>query len=134
MLVFGALHFRPEAMGTFAGVGALDPAGVDFAIKTLRATWRYIDITAERAHATLQALPAQLEAVDALLAAGAIGGESPTAADLQIGSSLRVLAQIGDVRPLLEGRPAAAAVTAWFDRGSGDIPAGAFPAGWTPTA
>ena len=134
VLVFGALHFRPESMGTFAGLGALDPAGVDFAIKTLRATWRYIEITAERVHATLQALPAQLDAVDALLAAGAIGGESPTAADFQIGSSLRVLAQIGDIRPLLEGRPGAAVATAWFDRGSGDIPAGAFPAGWTPIA
>jgi len=132
VLVFGALHFRPESMGTFAGVGPLDPAGVDFAIKTLRATWRYIGITAERVHATLQALPAQLDAVDALLAAGAAGGDSPTAIDFQLGSSLRVLAQIGDVRPLLEARPAVALAPAWFDRGSGDIPAGAFPPGWVP--
>jgi glutathione S-transferase len=134
VLVFGALHFRPESMGTFAGAGQLDPAGVDFAIKTMRATWRYLEITAERAHATLQELPAQLDAVDALVEAGAAGGEAPTAADFQLGSSLRLLAQVGDVRPLVDERPAAAIATAWFDRGSGDVPAGAFPPGWVPAA
>lgn len=134
VLVFGALHFRPESMGTFAGAGQLDPAGVDFAIKTMRATWRYLEITAERVHATLQALPAQLDAVDALIEAGAAGGEQPTAADFQLGSSLRLLAQVGDLRPLLEHRPAAALATTWFDRGSGDVPAGAFPPGWVPAA
>jgi glutathione S-transferase len=133
VLVFGALHFRPESMGTFAGVGQLDPAGVDFAIKTMRATWRYLEITAERVHATLQELPAQLDAVDALIEVGAAGGAAPTAADFQIGSSLRLLAQIGDVRPLVEERPGATLATAWFDRGSGDVPAGAFPPGWTPS-
>jgi glutathione S-transferase len=132
VLTFGALHFRPESMGTFAGIDSLEPAGVDFAIKTVRASWRYIGITAERIHATLQGLPAQLDAIDALLAAGAIGGEAPTAADFQLGSSLRLLAQLGDVRPLIEERPADAVAAAWFDRGSGDVPAGAFPRGWVP--
>lgn len=132
VLVFGALHFRPESTGTFAGAGQLDPAGVDFAIRTMRATWRYLDITAERVHATLQDLPAQLDAVDALIDAGAVGGEAPTAADFQLGSSIRLLAQIGDVRPMVEERPAVAIATAWFDRGSGDVPAGAFPPGWVP--
>jgi glutathione S-transferase len=134
VLVFGALHFRPESMGTFAGVGQLDPPGVDFAIKTMRATWRYLEITAERVHATLQELPAQLDAVDALIDADAAAGEAPTAADFQLGSSIRLLAQVGDVRPLVEERPAATLATAWFDRGSGDVPAGALPPGWTPAA
>jgi glutathione S-transferase len=132
VLVFGALHFRPESMGTFAGMDQLDPAGTDFAIKTMRATWRYLEITAERVHATLQDLPAKLDAVDALIEAGAAAGEAPTAADFQLGSSLRLLTQVGDVRPLVEERPAATLATAWFDRGSGDVPAGAFPPGWTP--
>jgi glutathione S-transferase len=134
VLAFGALHFRPESMGTFAGAGQLDPGGVDFAIRTLRASWRYLEITAERVHATLQELPAHLDAVDALIDAGAAGGEAPTAADFQLGSSLHLLAQVGDVRPLVEERPAAALVAAWFDRGSGDVPAGAFPPGWVPAA
>ncbi len=132
VLVFGALHFRPESMATFAGAGQLDPPGVDFAIKTMRATWRYLDITAERIHATLQELPAQLDAVDELIAAGLAGGEAPTAADFQLGSSLHLLVQIGDVRPLVEGRPAAALAADWFEPGRGDVPAAAFPPGWTP--
>lgn len=132
VLAFGALHFRPESMGTFAGAGQLDPAATDFAIKTLRATWRYLDITAARVHETLQALPAQLDAVDALREAGAIGGERPTAADFQLGSSLNLLTQIGDLRPLVEARPGGAIASAWFEPGKGDVPAGAFPPGWVP--
>lgn len=134
VLVFGALHFRPESMGTFAGMGQLDPAGVDFAIKTMRATWRYLEISAERVHATLQGLPAQLDEVDALIEAGIAGGEVPTAADFQLGSSLHLLAQIGDAWPLVEGRPAAALASTWFEPGTGDVPVGAYPPGWAPSA
>jgi len=133
VLVFGAMHFRPESFGTFAGVAQLDPPAVDFAIKTMRGAWRYLEISAERIHATLQGLPAQLDAVDALLGTGALGGAEPTAADFQLGSSLHLLAQIGDVRPLVEARPAAQAALAWFEPGKGDVPAGAFPPGWAPT-
>lgn len=132
VLVFGAMHFRPESMGTFAGVEQLDPGGVDFAIRSMRAAWRYLEITAERVHATLQELPAQLDAVDALLDAGAIGGEEPTAADFQLGSSLHLLVQIGDVRTLVEERPAARLLSL-FEPGTGDVSAGAFPPGWVPS-
>lgn len=131
VLVFGALHFRPESMGTFAEMEQLDPAGVDFAIKAMRASWRYLEIDAQRVHATLQQLPAQLDTVDGLLEEGVIGGEEPTAVDFQLGSSLHLLVQIGDVRPLVEERPAAK-LLALFDPGKGDIPAGAFPPGWVP--
>ena len=43
------------------------------------------------------------------IAEGLLGGEQPNAADLQIGSTIRLLMSIGDVRPLIEGRPAARA-------------------------
>lgn len=132
VLVFGAMHFRPESMGTFAGIAQLDPAGVDFAIRSMRAAWRYLEITAERVHATLQELPAQLDAVDALLEEGVIGAEQPTAADFQLGSSLHLLVQIGDIRPLIEARPAAQLLTR-FEPGKGDVSAGAFPPGWVPS-
>lgn len=131
VLVFGALHFRPESMGTFAGIDQLDPAGVDFAIKTIRASWRYIDITAKRVHAALRQLPARLDAADLLLESGTIGAEQPTAVDFQLGSSLHLLAQIGDVRPLVDERPTARLLEL-FEPGRGDIPAGAFPPGWVP--
>jgi glutathione S-transferase len=132
VLIFGAMHFRPESMGTFAGIAQLDPAGVDFAIKAMRATWRYLEIDAQRVHATLQALPAQLDAVDALLEEGSIAGDRPSAADFQLGSSLHLMAQIGDVRPLVAERPASRLLSL-FEPGKGDVPAGAFPAGWTPS-
>lgn len=132
VVTFGALHFRPESMASFAGTPQLDPAGTDFAIRALRATWRYLGISAEGVHTTLQELPGQLDAVDALVEEGVVGGEVPTAADFQLGSSLHLLSQVGDARGLLEGRPAAALATSWFEPGAGDVPAGAFPPGWVP--
>jgi glutathione S-transferase len=93
-LPWGALHFRPEALGTFAGGEPLDPAGVDFAIRYVQSSWRYHKITAARLAEDLAGLPAKLEHVEALAAEGSLGGEAPTA---------------------------------------GDVPAGAFPAGWVPS-
>jgi len=129
---WGAMHFRPEAMGTFGGAKALDPAGTDFAIKLVRATWKYHGITAERLAEDLAGLPAKLDHVDSLAADGVIGGGDPNAADLQIGATLRILLTVGDVRPLVEGRPGEEIARRWFPDYAGEIPAGAFPAGWVP--
>jgi glutathione S-transferase len=131
-LPWGALHFRPEAMGTFAGAGDLDAAGVDFAMSYVHSSWKYHGITAVRLDDDLAGLPAKIDHIDALAADGIVGGEQPTAADLQIGSTLRVLLTIGDVRPLIQGRPAEQLARRWFADYPGDIPAGAFPAGWVP--
>jgi glutathione S-transferase len=131
-LPWGALHFRPESLGTFGGAGPLDPAGTDFAIRMGRASWKYHGITAQRLAEDLAGLPAKLDHVDALAEAGTIGGEAPNAADLQIGATLRVLLCLGDLRPLLEGRAGERVARAWFEDYAGDIPAGAFPAGWVP--
>jgi glutathione S-transferase len=132
-LSFGALHFRPEAMATFAGAGPLDPAGTDFAIRYVRGSWRYHGITAARLAEDLAGLPGKLDHVDALAAEGIVGGERPTAADLQIGATLRVLLCVGDLRPLLEGRAGEELARRWFPGYPGDVPAGAFPAGWVPS-
>ena len=132
-LPWGALHFRPEALGSFGGAGPLDPAGTDFAIRMGRASWKYHGITAQRLADDLAGLPAKLDRVDALAQEGTIGGEAPNAADLQIGATLRVLLTVGDLRPLIEGRPAERVARAWFPDYAGDIPAGAYPAGWVPS-
>ena len=131
-LPFGAMHFRPEAMGSFGGVGDLDPAGVDFAITYVRLSWKYHGITAERLAADLAGLPDKIDRVDALAAEGIVGGDSPTAADLQIGATLRVLLTVADLRPLIQGRPAEQIARRWFADYAGEIPAGALPAGWVP--
>jgi len=131
-LPWGAMHFRPEAMGTFGGAGPLDPAGTDFAIKLVRGTWRYHGITAERLAEDLGGLPAKLDHVAELADRGTIGGDEPNAADLQIGATLRILLTLGDVRPLLEGHAGERLARRWFPDYAGDVPAGAFPAGWVP--
>ena len=132
-LPWGALHFRPESLGTFGGAGPLDPAGTDFAIRMGRASWKYHGITAQRLADDLEGLPAKLDHVDELAARGTIGGDAPNAADLQIGATVRVLLTVGDLHPLLENRPAERLARRWFPDYPGKIRAGAYPAGWVPS-
>jgi len=129
---WGAMHFRPESMGLLGGAGTLDPAGTDFAIRAIRAAWKYHGITAQRLYDDLQGLPAKLDHVDALIADGVLGGDEPNAADLQIGATMEVLLWVADLEPLLRDRPAARFAERWFPGRGGEIPAGAFPAGWVP--
>lgn len=131
-LPWGALHFRPEAMGTLGGGGPLDPAGTDFAIRFARGAWKYHGISCARLAEDLAGLPAKLDHVDALIADGVIGAEAPNAADLQIAATVRVFDVVGDLAPLLAGRPARDLAHRWFADYAGAIPAGAFPAGWVP--
>jgi glutathione S-transferase len=83
----------------------------------------------ETARADLAALPGQLERIDHWIAEGLLGGEKPNAADLQIGSTIRLLMSIGDVRPLVEGHPAAR-LADYFPPHIGEVPAGALPSEW----
>lgn len=82
--------------------------------------------------ADLAALPSNLAQIERWIAEGVIGGDPPNAADLQIGSSIRLLQTVADVRPLLAGHPAAAALTRHFPPQPGEIPAGTLPADWVP--
>jgi glutathione S-transferase len=82
--------------------------------------------------ADLAALPGQLDRVDELIRTGVIGGDQPNAADLHIATSVRLLNTIGDVQPLVAGRPAEALATRWFDPFPGTIPRGVLPADWIP--
>jgi glutathione S-transferase len=129
-LTWGALHFRPEAMATLAGGEPLNPAGTDFAIRYVRAAWKYHGITCERLAEDLGGFAAKLDHVDALLAEGVIGNDQPNAADLQIGATLRVLRVVGDLDATFAGRPCARLGHRWFPEYPGRIPEGAFPAGW----
>ena len=63
-----------------------------------------------------------------------IGGEQPNAADLQIGATLRILLNVGDLRPLLRGSAGERIARNLFAEYPGEIPAGAFPAGWVPAS
>jgi glutathione S-transferase len=83
----------------------------------------------DAARADLAALPGQLDRVDAWIADGLLGGEQPNAADLQIGSTIRLLLTLADVRPLLQGRPCAE-LTRYFPPRVGEVPAGVLPGEW----
>jgi glutathione S-transferase len=85
----------------------------------------------ESARADIAALPGQLDQVDSWIEEGLIGGERPNAADLQIGSTIRLLLSIGDVRPLIEGRPAAK-LARYFPPMVGEVQAGVLPSEWLP--
>jgi glutathione S-transferase len=92
------------------------------------------DATEERAREDLPALPTHLDRIDAWLADGVLGGETPNAADLQIAASTRLLLTIGDVRPVIAGRPCETHALALFPQWDGSVPPGAFPADWLPAA
>ena len=83
----------------------------------------------ENARADLAALPAQLERVDGWIAEGLLGGEEPNAADLQIGSTVRLLMSIGDVRRCWRA-VRRRALSRYFPPLTGEVPAGALPAQW----
>ena len=129
-LPWSALHFRPESMGSFGGAGALDPPGTDYAIKFIRATWKYHGISAVRMAEDLAELPGMVDRIEQYAERGLIDGDQPTAADLQIGATVRVLLTVGDLRPLLEGSAAERIAMRHFPDYAGLVPAGAFPEGW----
>jgi glutathione S-transferase len=81
----------------------------------------------------LAALPAQLQRIDDWIAEGLLGGEQPNAADLQIGSTIRLLLTLADLRPLLEAHPAAE-LTRYFPPMVGEVPAGVLSPDWIPAA
>jgi glutathione S-transferase len=82
----------------------------------------------EQARKDLAALPAQLDAIDDWIFEGVMSGPEPNAADLQIAPSIRLLATMDDVKPLLDGRPCLALALRLFPSYAGHLPAGALPA------
>ena len=68
---------------------------------------KYNKATDDSVRADLAAVPGKIDRVDALLAEGVIGGEQANAADFQIATSVRLLLAYEDLKPYIEGRPAA---------------------------
>jgi glutathione S-transferase len=132
-LPWGALHFRPEAMGTFGGGDPLDPAGTDYAMRYLHASWKYHRISCERLAEDLAGFPEKIAHIEDLGRDRIVGGDAPTAADLQIGATIRVILTVGDAKPLLADTVAAEIALRWFPDYPGEVPAGAFPSSWLPT-
>lgn len=82
----------------------------------------------EPARRALAELPSQLDRIDGYIEAGTVGdADHPNAADLQIASTLWLMMTIGDVRPLIDGRPCAELALQLFPSWPGQVPAGALP-------
>lgn len=125
---------RPTAMLSYVGEAKLPlPVGVLRPVTPVSARLmaRKNKARDDAARADVAALPAQLDRIDGWIGEGLLGGEQPNAADLQIGSTIRLLATIADLRALIDGR-AAAELTRYFPPRAGEIPAGTLPAAWIP--
>lgn len=136
-LVWTALKRRPDAIPSFQEASQLPRLPrpvVRLVAPAVVAIERAMNNAAdETVRADLRALPAQLDRIDAWILDGTLAGaKAPNAADLQIASSVRLLSTIGDLRPLLAGRPCEALALALFEDFPGDVPAGALPAAWLP--
>lgn len=67
---------------------------------------RFNEASDDHVRRRLAELPAMLQKVDDLIAAGVLGGEQPNAADFQIATTLRLAMTLDDLRPAIERRPA----------------------------
>ena len=94
---------------------------------------RYNDSTDEAVRADLAALPDKVDRVDSLLAEGVIGGEKLNAADFQIATSVKLLLGYDDLKPYVEGRPAAEHARRVVPADYGPRFAKVFPAEWLPS-
>jgi glutathione S-transferase len=135
-LIYAAFLRVPGAMESYAGDAKL-PLPRAMLRPALPLTARLAAIKSgvrdDSATTDLAALPGQLELVDGWIAERLLGGERPNAADLQIGSTIRLLLSIADVRPLLEGR-SCERLAGYFPPMTGEVPAGALPAEWLARA
>lgn len=83
----------------------------------------------ENVRADLAALPGMLQRIDDWIAEGVLGGEKPNAADLQIGTSVRLLMTLQDLREAIAGRPAGELAMRIAPEYAGDAPP-ILPAEW----
>jgi len=125
----------PELRRTLAeATGMPAPAVAGRLFKPL--SWYFSRIisgtTEESIRSELAAMPGQIDHVDELIAGGVIGAEQPNAADFQIATSLRVLLNFPQLRPLIEGRPAEELAMRIAPKFGGKLPV-KLPAEWVPS-
>lgn len=123
-ILLSALLARPDAAGSYSEGTGLPPVpgflfkgGVKLEMRLLHRSEDYV-------RGEIQALGDHLDRVDGYIDSGLLGNGTPTAAGLQIGSSLRLLMTVEDIAPLIEGRPAGDLARRLFPEYPGNVPAG----------
>jgi glutathione S-transferase len=133
-LLWPAFAMAPTAMASYQP-GSKLPAFPMTVLKAIapvmtRIERRLNDAPDAEVRADLRALPRHLDRIDAWVRDGVLGGGQPNAADLQIGATTRLMLTIGDVAPLIAGRPAEAHARGLWPDWAGSVPAGTYPASW----
>ncbi len=110
-ILWNALRRDSSPLASYSQ-GARLGVPVGLAVKTaapvVALSARFNEATDENVRADIAALPGMLKRVDDWIEAGVLGGEQLNAADFQIAPSLRLIMSLDDLRPAVEGRPAAA--------------------------
>lgn len=132
-----AMTRNPEAGDSFTAEANLPKLPAPLSARATKAVFglelRYLGGGAEAAQRWLRELPELVDRVDELIATRVIGDEThPNAADLQLGSSIRLLQNIADLRDALDARPSGRLARRLFPRYPGELPAGALPPEWIP--
>lgn len=90
---------------------------------------RFNEADDENARKALEALPPMLDKIDVWVESGVLNSEKPNAADFQIAPSLGLAMTLDDLRPAIEGRPAAALAKRFVPNYPGRMPP-VLPAEW----
>ena len=126
-VIWWSLRKRPDAMPSFLAKSKLPvPAWAARLSGPLTSIveWRLNGVSEEAVRADVASFPSLLQRVAGWIDEGVIGGETPNAADLQIGASLALLRAVGDLTPLIDGSPAGELARRWFPDYPGSIPPG----------
>jgi glutathione S-transferase len=101
----------PDLLHAHGGAGRLGPLLTKHEASrrmVVRAVWKAFAMTSEQLAEDRRRTPELLDRVDAWIAEGVLNGEQLNCADFQIATSLALVDYRYDVRPELQGRPAAA--------------------------
>ena len=124
----------PSCLPRSSAAAQLDGPGTDYAIRMIRAGWKYHSITAARLHDDLAGLPAKLDHIEQL---ARLGRDRRRAAQRRRPADRRDRQRSccpwPTSRPLLSGSAAERLARSNFAELAGTIPAGTYPAGWVPS-
>lgn len=129
-VLFGGFARRPDAMQSYqAGAKIRFPRWVTrlAAPVIIAGERRAHQMTHARFMRDLQELPDTFGRVDRWIAEGVLGGDHPTAADLQVASSIALLLTSADVRARFGDSAAARLADRLFGEWPGELPAGTLP-------